>query len=56
MKVETATKDGLIQARVPLELKEQFQQLAERLDVPPPQILRKLIADFVKREQKKMAS
>lgn len=55
MKIETSTKDGLIQSRVPMELKEKFYEIAHEKDIPPAQILRRLIADFVKKEEKKLA-
>lgn len=55
MKVETAHKDSLVQARIPAELKDKLYQIADKTDVPAPQIFRKLIADFVKKNEAKLA-
>lgn len=52
MKVETAHKDSLVQARIPSELKEKLYAIADQTDTPAPQIFRKLIAEFVKKNEK----
>lgn len=54
MKVETAQKDSLVQARIPSELKEKLYEIASNTDTPAPQIFRKLIADFVKKNEAKL--
>lgn len=55
MKVETAQKDSLVQARIPSELKEKLYEIADKTDTPAPQIFRKLIADFVKKNASKLS-